>query len=257
MSNPFASAAMAEGYATRRPALHGRIVGSALGKLGMESLGDVVVDIGSGSGLSTKPLIARARVALGIEPVWEMARCARVVAPGAWFINGQGERMPLGDGTVDAMTAAGSLNFADPVGVLREARRCLKAGGVLVAYDFAQGRTFAEKREGSELGGWFAEFVRRYPREASEAIALDPATIRAMAEGFEVAGRMEFAWSVPYHWAAYAGYMMTETNVAAAVRRGERGSEIEEWLNATLPDVFAGRQRDVLFPGYWVALRKR
>lgn len=254
MSNPFASAAMAEGYATRRPALHGRIVESAWRALGRTELGELVVDIGSGSGLSTKPLIVRARVTVGIEPVWEMTRCARVVAPGAWFVNGQGERMPFGDGTVDAMTAAGSLNFAQPERVMREAWRALRAGGVLVAYDFAQGRSFAE---GGELAEWFAEFVRRYPREASEAIALDPATISALGEGFEDAGRLEFTWSAPYDWAAYAGYMMTETNVAAAVRRGERESAIEEWLNATLPAVFGRRQRNVVFSGYWVALRKR
>ncbi|MBK7928630.1 MAG: class I SAM-dependent methyltransferase [Bryobacterales bacterium] len=164
MSNPFASAAMAEGYATRRPALHGRIVESAWRALGWTELAELVVDIGSGSGLSTKPLIGRARVAVGMEPVWEMTRCARVVAPGAWFVNGQGERMPFGDASVDAMTAAGSLNFAEPERVLREAWRALKAGGVLVAYDFAQGRSFAE---GGELGQWFEEFVRRYPREAN------------------------------------------------------------------------------------------
>lgn len=251
--NPFASPSMAEGYAKRRPALHAHIVERARTTLGMTTLGDVALDIGCGSGLSTKPLQGLARLAAGIEPVWEMTHCARFVAPDAWFVNGRGEQMPFGDASVDFITAAGSLNFARPEEVLREAWRVLKPDGVLVAYDFAQGREF---NEGGELGLWFDAFLRRYPRPPSEAIALDPAKLEAMGEGYAAAGHEEFALALPYTWSGYADYIMTETNVAAAVRAGHAEASIRQWLDETLPRVFGRGPRNVVFPGYWVALKK-
>jgi SAM-dependent methyltransferase len=251
--NPFATAAMAQGYASNRPALHDRIIDSVCRQLALDHLGDIALDIGCGSGLSTQPLVGRSRLAVGIEPVWEMARCACAVAPGAVFVRGQGERMPFADASVDTMTAAGSLNFANPAGVLLEAHRALKPSGVLIVYDFSQGRSF---HSGKELSAWFDEFVHRYPRQPSEAIPLDPNKLARMAEGFRVAGSLEFSFTVSYDWSAYLAYMMTEVNIAAAIRRGEPEADIRAWLSATLPTVFGGGRRDVVFPGYWVALLK-
>ena len=250
--NPFATAAMAEGYARNRPALHERIVARAVAALGLESFGDLAVDVGCGSGLSTRALMGRARRVVGIEPVFEMTTCARAVAPGAHFVQGRGEAMPFGAGTVDVITAAGSLNYARPEEVLRETGRVLAEAGLLLVYDFAQGRTFADS---GALGEWYAEFLARYPKPLSEAIPLDAGKVETMAAGLARVGAEEFRIALPYEWAAYAGYMMTETNVAAAMRRGEAESAICEWMAGTLPEVFGGAARDVVFPGYWVALR--
>ena len=50
-------------------------------------------------------------------------------------------------------------------------------------------------------------------------------------------------------------YVLTETNVAAAVRQGAVRSEIRTWCAETLAPVWNGKPRDVLFHGYFACLR--
>jgi hypothetical protein len=52
----------------------------------------------------------------------------------------------------------------------------------------------------------------------------------------------------------YLDYAMTETNVAAAVRRGVPISEIRQWCQDTLGPVWEGRPREVLFRGYYACM---
>jgi hypothetical protein len=55
---------------------------------------------------------------------------------------------------------------------------------------------------------------------------------------------------------AYVDYMLTETNVARALREGVPLAEIRAWCEATLGPVFGGRPREVLFRGYFSCLDK-
>jgi len=95
-----------------------------------------------------------------------------------------------------------------------------------------------------------AGFLARYPKTASEAIPLDARTVASMAEGFELVAQEEFRIGLSYRWEDYASYMMTETNVAAAIRRAETEDAIRGWLKSTLPVVFGAGDREVIFPGY-------
>ena len=58
------------------------------------------------------------------------------------FAAGVAEAIPLGDRSVDLITAAGSLNYVDLDVLLPEAARVLMPDGVLVVYDFSAGRSF-------------------------------------------------------------------------------------------------------------------
>ena len=75
---------------------------------------------------------------VGVEPAVEMLQWARRVAPGAHFLSARSESLPFRDGSFDLITAAGSLNYADPAAAFPELRRVLTASGSLVVYDFAQ-----------------------------------------------------------------------------------------------------------------------
>jgi ubiquinone/menaquinone biosynthesis C-methylase UbiE len=69
--------------------------------------------------------------------------------------------MPFGSGTVDLLTAAGSLNYTrDLDAVWHEAARVLGAGGTLAVYDFSPGRSFDDD---DALDEWFDAFTARYP----------------------------------------------------------------------------------------------
>jgi ubiquinone/menaquinone biosynthesis C-methylase UbiE len=144
--NLFDTPGKAEGYAKARPPLHARIVE----RIAVSATS--VLDVGCGAGLSTAPLLRLASRVAGIEPAVEMLHWARRVAPGAHFLSARSESLPFRGGAFDLITAAGSLNYADPAAAFPELRRVLTASGSLVVYDFAQaGVPYERAPDGSRL----------------------------------------------------------------------------------------------------------
>jgi hypothetical protein len=72
-----------------------------------------------------------------------------------------------------------------------------------------------------------------------------------------VSGQREFEIAIPMTCAFYVDYMLTETNVAAAVRRGTPLPEMREWCADRLAAVWNGAEREVLFRGYFVCMSAR
>lgn len=242
---------MAAGYASARPALHPLIIEKLRRRL-TESPG-LAVDIGCGAGLSTAPLTSFCSSVLGVEPAVQMLPWARRTAPRASFAAARAEVLPLAAGKADLMTAAGSLNYvADLPAAFAEIRRVLRPDGILAVYDFAAGRQFTDS---DALADWFAEFHRRYPPPQSEAVPLNPALLERMDSG------MGLTWAEPLQLElrmsreSYTNYLLTETNVARAVRRGSQPEEIRGWLTGTLQGVFGEAGNTVKFEGYLCTLR--
>ncbi len=85
------------------------------------------VEIGVGTGRFAAPL----RIRYGVEPAAKMAALAR--KRGVEVSEGTAENLPFEDGRFDFALMVTTLCFADdPQAALREARRVLKTGGVLV-----------------------------------------------------------------------------------------------------------------------------
>lgn len=251
MANPFGDDVMAAGYAANRPAVHPLV----LDRLRTWQAGppvNLVVDVGCGAGLSTRPLTSLARHAVGFDPAESMVRVARRVVPTCAFLTAAGEAMPFADGSIDLLTAAGSLNYTgDLDAVWSEALRVLTPGGTLAVYDFAPGRSFADD---GALDAWFTAFTTRYPYPPRQAIPLSPAILAERARGFRVTRGEDFALPLALTPEFYLGYMLTETNVQDATRRGTALDEIRTWCATTLTPVFGGRPRPVEFRGYLVTL---
>jgi SAM-dependent methyltransferase len=247
MRNLFSSPAMAAGYATSRPQVHPRIIDRVTERLRLTDRFERALDVGCGAGLSTRPLQNIAQFCLGIELVEAMLQWAAKIAPEASFAVGRAEELPVRSRSIDIVTAAGSLNYADLDLFFSEAARVLRPSGVLIVYDFSQGKRF---RASSLLDAWHAEFVRRYPASVDDSRQeLSPEILAARDSGFRLSGHERFEIALPMGPAFYLDYAMTETNVAAAVQNGVREQEIRAWCAETLSSVFHGEE-EVLFQGY-------
>lgn len=174
-----------------------------------------------------------------------MLRRARGVDPEALFVVSMAERLPIATASVELITAAGSLNYVDLSQFFREAARILTPGGGLLVYDFRSGRTGTS---------WFDTFVARYPWAPNEARALSPAILGGMNSGFRLGRHQEFEIAISMTRDAYVEYMLTETNVAAAVRSGVHPGEVRTWCAASLADEWGDGPREVRFAGYFAWL---
>jgi SAM-dependent methyltransferase len=202
------------------------------------------LDVGCGAGLSTAPLAALARQAVGIDPSHAMVRLAAAAGTGARFLTGRAERLPVQARSIDLMTAAGSLNWVDLEAFWPETERVLAPGGTLVVYDFSPGREF----RGSEaLSSWFAAFEQRYPSPPARAI--DPATVVPEGRRVRLRGHETFAVGLTLSPGFYLEYVLTETCVAAAIASGTPAREIRSWCRDGLA-AFFDMPREVLFRGY-------
>lgn len=96
----------------------------------------VVVDIGSGTGLSSRWAATWAASVRGVEPNDEMRAVARSrPVPGVEYIAGVGHDTGLEPAGADVVTAVQSMHWMDPDPTLAELARILRPGGVLAVID--------------------------------------------------------------------------------------------------------------------------
>jgi SAM-dependent methyltransferase len=98
----------------------------------------LVVDFGSGTGLSTRAWADRAEEVVGIEASPEMREQAEAAtsAENVRFIGAYAQETGLPDGTADIVTCSQSFHWMEAEPTLAEAARILRPGGVFAAYDY-------------------------------------------------------------------------------------------------------------------------
>jgi hypothetical protein len=160
---------------------------------------------------------------------------------------GNAEALPITPRSVDIVTAAGSLNYADLSLFFPEAVRVLTPDGMLVVYDFSQGRSF---RGSPSLDTWFSEFLCRYPMPLDSGHEVSPESLGSCDSGFLLSGHEHFEVGLKLNPDFYLDYVMTETNVSHAVQNGISEQQIRAWCADTLAPVFQGSPHEVLFRGY-------
>jgi hypothetical protein len=105
-------------------------------------------------------------------------------------------------------------------------------------------------RDSSALTDWFEAFRDRYPGTPGSPFDLDP------TPGFRLRVREDFAVELPMTLDSYVAYLMTETNVAAAIERGIAADEIRSWSAETLLAIFDENPRGIVFTGYFACLER-
>ena len=95
----------------------------------------LVVDLGSGTGLSTRAWLGRAGRVVGVEPDGEMRAVAEAEG-GAEYLAGDSTATGLPAGCADVVTCSQSLHWMEPEPTFAEIARILRPGGVFAAYDY-------------------------------------------------------------------------------------------------------------------------
>ena len=98
----------------------------------------LVVDLGAGTGLSTRAWAAHAEAVVGVEPNARMIAEARRATPepNVRYVDAYANASGLPDSSADLVTCAQAFHWMESEPILEEAVRVLRPGGVFAAYDY-------------------------------------------------------------------------------------------------------------------------
>lgn len=155
---------LAEVYARCRPTYPAAVIDCIMNRttLGPRSL---LVDIGCGTGISSRLFAERGIPVLGIEPNAEMRRRAEAEpvsaeVPVPVYVPGQAEATGLPDGVADVVLAAQAFHWFDAEKALGEFHRILKPGGLSVLM-------WNERDESDPFTAAYGAVVRSTPEAAA------------------------------------------------------------------------------------------
>jgi len=237
---------VAAGYASARPFLHPEVFARVRGLIREQESLQRALDVGCGTGMSSVALLDLAREVTGVDVSVPMLRHARR-AEHLHYLASTAEDLPFRAGSFDLIVACGSIDWVDRGRFLPRAAELLKSEGWLVPLDFGDtGRS----PETPGLGRWHEEVYQpAFPCPPSQ----DPLITRDEAArfGFGEPAHHTFESQCRFTASGYADFLMTESNVIAAVEYGGRSAEeIRRWLEAELCGLFEGETRAVTFGGY-------
>jgi ubiquinone/menaquinone biosynthesis C-methylase UbiE len=138
----------------------------------------LVVDLGSGTGLSTAIWASRAAEVVGVEPSDDMRHQAEARnAANVRYLAGCANATGLADSCADIVTCAQALHWMEPASTFAEIARILRPGGAFAAYDYdwppmlgwemeQAHQTFAAQMHLAEQAHAFARDVRYWDKHA-------------------------------------------------------------------------------------------
>ncbi|MFG3224506.1 class I SAM-dependent methyltransferase [Kitasatospora sp. NPDC048194] len=214
----------AASYQHGRPGYPHALIGSAVPREARR-----VLDLGAGTGQLTRLLVDAGLDVVAVEPDEDMRALLAAHAPRAAVRAGTAERIPLPDGSVDAVVVAHAWHWFDQAAALSEIARVLTPGGTLALVWNVR----------DESQPWTAELGALMRRSARRRIDTAP----VIPAPFGAPERLEIRWE---HQSTPAGIldMVASRSYVIALPEAERAGLLAdvERLLATHPDL-AGRER--------------
>ena len=234
--NYFAPRTAAERYARGRPFFHPLVIDRAAEFLsGARPVGRAL-DVGCGTGLSSVALRRLAARVVGVDASPAMVAHAPR-AEGVSYVVGRAERLPFGAGVFELLTLSQVFHWLDRAEFFSEARRVLRAGGFVVAYDdYMTGRM--EGRD--EFETWFRESYKpKYPAPLRAWTSFEAE--ETAREGFRLLAHERHPNTKRFSPEALADYLLSQSNVIAAVEGGtEDAGQVKAWMLESFAPIFGG-----------------
>jgi SAM-dependent methyltransferase len=192
--------------------------------------------VGCGTGQSTLALLEVADEVVGLDiSAGMLSRAVRHER--IRYLEAPAERMPFDDANFGLVTVALAFHWFDQQKFAREARRVLRPNGWLVIYnDGFRGRMNGN----ANYETWFREnYLPRYPTPPRNNRSLTD--LDASAYGFAPFGSDEFVHEVEFTPSQLVDYLLTHTNVIAAVEAGREDLQsVAHWLLNSVQPLFSG-----------------
>ena len=216
--------------------------------VGFADLPGPVLDVGCGTGLSTRPLRAIGKLVFGVDPSHSMLEEAVRTGEGA-YARARAEALPFPNASLGLVTIGCAYHWCDPGAFLGEALRILSTRGHLVIYDSL---FHADRPRSTALFDWLSsEYWAHLPRTPRQPL---PEIGSFNDSRFElVESRFLESW-VPMSRELLLRYLTAQSGAVAAVESGQRSlSEIESYLRAGLSLLVPAEGQEFHFGGpVWV-----
>lgn len=212
----FTTKTHAELYARARPYHHDVVIQRVAAQLDIHQRLDRALDVACGTGLSCTALKQIATKIVGADVSAAMlAEAKRDECID--YLRCPSEVLPLGDESFDLLTVSSGLHWFERNVFLAEALRVLKPHGWLVIYDSFFS---ANLRDSPGFKPWFAStYLQRFPTPPRNNKPLDGQSVRKA--GIQLLAQDKYANVVLFNREQLVDYLLTQTNIIAAVQRGE------------------------------------
>ncbi len=196
----------------------------------------VVLDLGCGTGLSTRWAAGWASEVVGVEPSADMrARAAAATSDAnVRYIEGWSNATGLQDGCADVVLAVQALHWMEPTGTFLEVARLLRPGGVFAALDCdwppSVGNAVAEQAwhtaratvaiHEREVAGWSPAPTSRFASSSPQTDELRPTDPNDAAAAVTITDGVQF-----WHKGEHLGRMIRSQQFRHCVEIAALGQE--------------------------------
>jgi SAM-dependent methyltransferase len=245
--NFFETRTAAERFARGRPFFHPLVIDRVREYLSLNKPLGSVLDIGCGTGLSTKALKEIASSVAAMDLSHEMISFAQRDNT-IHYLVASGETLPFGNDAFDLITISQVFHWLDRRRFFAEVSKVLKDTGWLIVYD---NYISDEMTDNPRYSPWFREvFLAKYPTPPRNWAAFDPADTEK--DGFFMANSEIIKNTISFTLDSFVDFLLTLTNVIAAVEGGrENVFEAAKWLTNELDPSFRGEESFIFTAPIW------
>jgi SAM-dependent methyltransferase len=246
VTNLFIHRSAAQRYAAARPYFHPLVAQKITAFTQMPRF-NRALDIACGTGQSSHALAAIANTVDAIDISPDMLAQAQPHNR-IHFQQAPAENLPFPDNSFDLATVGLAFHWFDQAKFLTEAHRVLQSGGGGWLVIYTSGFD-GEMVENPDFKSWAWDiYLKRFPTPPRRSVGVTPELVEP--HGFTLAAKDTFAHNESMTAEQLTGYLLTQTNVIAAVESGSTPlPDAASWIAAGLTPFFTAQPATMKFSG--------